>query len=154
MPGDREPLTRRWICFIDDREGEGLALDSPGEFFRRTIVQRAVRTFLVVVAAPAFQFFPRVGEIEEDFCGHSSFRDKLDQGFVVTNLGSDRLLDKIYLRCLKSKFGFTGSLLYQYDNGKFTRDQEKLALPKAMNASRPFSKRIRVQARMHSKRWP
>ena len=51
---------------IDDREGEGLALDNPGEFFRRTIVQGTVRTFLVVVATPAFQFFARVGEMEED----------------------------------------------------------------------------------------
>src|SRR5208282_3409582 len=48
-------------------QGEGPAPDGPGELFRRTIVQSAVRAFLIVVAAPVFQFFPSIGEMEKDF---------------------------------------------------------------------------------------
>jgi hypothetical protein len=43
-------LTRQWICFTHDDEGEGLALYGPGEFFRRTIVpQPAVEALDVAV---------------------------------------------------------------------------------------------------------
>jgi hypothetical protein len=71
------------------------------------------------------------GDTTKDFRGHSSFKDKADQCFVVTNMGRDRLLDKIYARCYKSRFGFTGSLLYRYADGQFEWDTEKLAVPRA-----------------------
>jgi len=38
-----------------------------GEFIRRSIRQRAVRTLLVVVASPLVEFSPCVGQVQENF---------------------------------------------------------------------------------------
>jgi len=64
------------------------------------------------------------GEHTRDYRGHSIFRDKIDQGFVVKNLETDRRLGKILLRCFKSRFGLTQNLLYRYNDGVCIRDDE------------------------------
>ena len=58
-----------------------------------------------------------------DFRGSSDFKASVDVAFHVTNLSSDgKLLDRVTLRCFKSRYGFTGSIVYHYDGGRFVRD--------------------------------
>jgi hypothetical protein len=59
----------------------------------------------------------------KDFRGSSDFKSAVDQAFHTTNVSSDLRLDRIRLRCFKSRFGFCGELVYRYDCGKVTRDE-------------------------------
>jgi AAA domain len=61
------------------------------------------------------------------FRGSSYFKGALDQGFHITNSNPDGLLDRVTLKCFKSRAGFTGCLYYRYDDGKFTRDDARMA---------------------------
>ena len=45
-----------------------------------------------------------------DYRGSSDFKAAIDGGFHVTNFGENGLLDKLVLRCFKSRFGFAGEL--------------------------------------------
>jgi hypothetical protein len=47
-------------------------------------------------------------------------------------MGADRLLDKVHVRQFKSRFGCAESLLYRYDDGKFTRPHGNLAVSEAV----------------------
>jgi hypothetical protein len=60
-------------------------------------------------------------ETAKDYRGSSDFKAALDQAFHVTNLGADGRLDKVVLRCFKSRLGFSGELLYEYAGGRFIR---------------------------------
>jgi hypothetical protein len=62
-------------------------------------------------------------ETARDFRGSSDFKASLDQAFHVTNISSDGKLDRLSLRCYKSRYGFTGSLVYRYASGLFIRDE-------------------------------
>jgi hypothetical protein len=64
-------------------------------------------------------------ETARDFRGSSDFKASFDQAFHVTNVGSDSRLDRIRLRCFKSRYGFTGSLIYNYADGAFLRDDRR-----------------------------
>ncbi len=48
-------------------------------------------------------------ESARDFRGSSDFKAGLDQAFHVTNLSQDSRLDRLTLRCFKSRYGFHGS---------------------------------------------
>lgn len=64
-------------------------------------------------------------DTSKDYRGSSDFKASLDEGFHITNLpGSDGRLGTICLRCYKSRFGFSGELLYRYNAGQFVRDQD------------------------------
>jgi hypothetical protein len=67
-------------------------------------------------------------ETSRDYRGSSDFRAAIDVGFSVINIGPNRKLDKIHLRCFKSRFGFTGGIVYRYDDGKMRRDEETHAV--------------------------
>ena len=58
-----------------------------------------------------------------DFRGSSDWKASVDQAFHVTNVTSDGKLDRLNLRCYKSRYGFSGSLVYQYAGGRFVRDE-------------------------------
>jgi hypothetical protein len=63
-------------------------------------------------------------ESSKDYRGSSDFKAAVDQAFHVTNLSPDPgRLDRINLRCFKSRFGFSGSVVYFYAGGRFIRDQ-------------------------------
>ncbi len=59
----------------------------------------------------------------KDFRGSSDFKASVDQAFHCSNLSSDGKLDRLTLRCFKSRPGFTGSIVYRYAGGKFLRDE-------------------------------
>jgi GTPase SAR1 family protein len=59
----------------------------------------------------------------QDFRGSSDFKAALDQAFHITNITSDGKLDRLSLRCYKSRYGFSGSLIYNYAGGLFLRDE-------------------------------
>jgi hypothetical protein len=61
-------------------------------------------------------------ETARDYRGSSDIKAAVDQAFHVSNLGSDGKLDRLSLRCFKSRYGFSGSLMYFYAGGKFVRD--------------------------------
>lgn len=58
-----------------------------------------------------------------DFRGSSDFKAAVDQAFHVSNLSQDGKLDRLTLRCFKSRYGFTGSIIYHYADGFFVRDR-------------------------------
>jgi len=60
-------------------------------------------------------------ESAKDYRGSSDFKAACDQCFHVTNFGEPGRLDKLVLRCFKSRFGFGGELSYQYANGQLVR---------------------------------
>jgi hypothetical protein len=70
----------------------------------------------------------------KDYRGSSDFKAAVDGAFHVTNIGSNGRLDKLHLRCFKSRFGFTGAIIYRYENGFFRRDEEAHAVSRAVTA--------------------
>lgn len=62
-------------------------------------------------------------ENAKDFRGSSYYRGALDQAFHCSNIGLDDRLDRISLRCFKSRFGFGGSVIYRYAGGRCIRDE-------------------------------
>jgi hypothetical protein len=58
-----------------------------------------------------------------DFRGSSDFKASFDQCFHVSNISSDSRLDRLSLRCFKSRYGFSGLLVYHYAGGRFIRDE-------------------------------
>jgi hypothetical protein len=71
-------------------------------------------------------------ETARDFRGSSDFKASLDQAFHVSNLGSDGKLDRLNLRCFKSRYGFSGSLVYHYAGGRMVPNQSIDAPMKSM----------------------
>jgi len=72
------------------------------------------------------------GDSSRDFRGSSDFKANVDQAFHVTNLGPDGLLDRLTLRCFKSRYGLNGSIVYRYAGGKFIRDERKDASARSL----------------------
>jgi energy-coupling factor transporter ATP-binding protein EcfA2 len=70
-------------------------------------------------------------ETSREYRGSSDFKASVDQAFKVENISSDSNLGQIRLRCFKSRYGFAGSVIYHYAEGRFTRDDR----PKAEQAS-------------------
>jgi len=64
-------------------------------------------------------------EKARDFRGSSDFKASFDQAFHVSNMGSDSKLDRIKLRCFKSRYGLTDCLIYLYDEGRIVRDDRR-----------------------------
>jgi hypothetical protein len=62
-----------------------------------------------------------------DFRGSSDFKAALDQAFHFTNISSDARLDRIRLRCYKSRYGFCGEIVYHYADGRMIRDERSHA---------------------------
>ncbi len=62
-------------------------------------------------------------ESAKDFRGSSDFKASVDQAFHCSNLSSDARLDRLVLRCFKSRYGLGGSLIYRYADGRFIRDE-------------------------------
>jgi GTPase SAR1 family protein len=60
------------------------------------------------------------------FRGSSYFKGALDQGFHVTNNIPDGRLDRMTLKCFKSRAGFSGCLYYSYDDGRFRRTDSRI----------------------------
>jgi GTPase SAR1 family protein len=73
-------------------------------------------------------------ESAKDFRGSSDFKASLDQGFHTTNISSDGKLDRIRLRCFKSRFGLNGEIVYHYAGGRFVRDERPDAPIKTVTA--------------------
>lgn len=63
-------------------------------------------------------------ETAKDYRGSSDFKAALDIAFHVSNHGDDGRLDKLVLRCYKSRFGFGGELVYDYADGNLMQRQE------------------------------
>jgi KaiC/GvpD/RAD55 family RecA-like ATPase len=63
----------------------------------------------------------------KDYRGSSDFKGSLDQAFHVTNSVPDGRLDRLTLRCFKSRYGLVGSLYYVYEEGKFRRADSRIA---------------------------
>jgi hypothetical protein len=53
-------------------------------------------------------------ESARDYRGSSDFKAAVDQAFHVSNISADARLGRLSLRCFKSRYGFTGSLVYDY----------------------------------------
>jgi hypothetical protein len=62
-------------------------------------------------------------ESSADFRGSSDWKASVDAAFHVANISQDGKLDRLSLRCYKSRYGFTGSLVYRYAGGLFVRDE-------------------------------
>jgi hypothetical protein len=64
----------------------------------------------------------------KDYRGSSDFKAAVDAAFHVSNFpGPDGRLGMVKLRCYKSRLGFTGELVYHYNEGRFERGQEREA---------------------------
>jgi hypothetical protein len=63
----------------------------------------------------------------KDLRGSTDFKAAVDQAFHTMNIGSDLRLDRIRLRCFKSRYGFCGELIYRYNDGNFNRDERSHA---------------------------
>ena len=62
-------------------------------------------------------------ETSLDYRGSSDFKGNFDQAFHVSNLGGDNRLDRLTLRCFKSRYGLVGSQIYRYADGAMIRDE-------------------------------
>jgi hypothetical protein len=58
-----------------------------------------------------------------DFRGSSDFKAAVDVAFHVTNSSPDGKIENLRLRCFKSRFGFSGEIVYRYAGGKMLRDE-------------------------------
>jgi bifunctional DNA primase/polymerase-like protein/AAA domain-containing protein/primase-like protein len=63
-------------------------------------------------------------ESAKDYRGSSDFKAAVDIAFHITNFDDDGRLNKLVLRCYKSRFGFAGQVAYEYAGGKLFRDDE------------------------------
>jgi hypothetical protein len=63
-------------------------------------------------------------ETAKIYRGSTDFKAAIDAGFHVANFGDGGQLDKLVLRCFKSRFGFAGELAYHYAGGRFIRSDE------------------------------
>ncbi len=59
----------------------------------------------------------------KDFRGSSDFKSAIDQAFHATNVSADLRLDRIRLRCFKSRFGLCSEIIYRHADGRVTRDE-------------------------------
>jgi hypothetical protein len=75
------------------------------------------------------------GDSSKDYRGSSDFRAALDVGFHVSNVGPDRLLDRLYLRPFKNRFGLTESIVYRYADGAMRREESANAASETVTAS-------------------
>jgi hypothetical protein len=73
-------------------------------------------------------------ESARDFRGSSDFKGSIDQAFHVTNISSDLRLNKLRLRCFKSRPGFIGELVYHYADGRCLKDESRAAPAKTVTA--------------------
>ncbi|MEO8099812.1 MAG: AAA family ATPase [Acidobacteriota bacterium] len=64
-----------------------------------------------------------------EFRGSSDFKAAVDQAFHVTNISGDLRLDRLRLHCFKSRYGFTGDVVYHYDDGRMLRAKSEAAPP-------------------------
>jgi archaellum biogenesis ATPase FlaH len=65
----------------------------------------------------------------KDYRGSSDFKAAVDQAFHLTNTSSDTgRLEKVRLRCFKSRVGFSGDLVYTYSDGQFTLNESSDAV--------------------------
>jgi hypothetical protein len=62
-----------------------------------------------------------------NYRGSSDFGPALDQGFLVTNISGNRLLDILQLKPFKSRYGLVGDITYHYSGGHFVREERPLA---------------------------
>jgi len=67
------------------------------------------------------------GKSGGNYRGSSDFGPALDQGFLVTNISGNRLLDILQLRPFKSRYGLVGDITYHYSGGLFVREERPLA---------------------------
>jgi hypothetical protein len=70
-------------------------------------------------------------ETAKDYRGSSDFKAAIDQGFHMSNFGTDGRLGLLKLRCYKSRLGTAGELLYHYQDGSFLRGRGDAPLPAA-----------------------
>lgn len=63
------------------------------------------------------------GERSRDYRGSTDFPAAIDQGFHCTNSGIDGHLERVRLRCFKSRLGLAGELVYRYADGQMVRDE-------------------------------
>ncbi|MDP8989486.1 MAG: helicase RepA family protein [Acidobacteriota bacterium] len=72
------------------------------------------------------------GESSKDYRGSSDLKASVDQAFHLSNFSLDGTkLDRLTLRCYKSRYGVDGSLLYHYAGGRCVRDETPFAPARA-----------------------
>ncbi|MFN7992746.1 MAG: AAA family ATPase [Bryobacteraceae bacterium] len=63
----------------------------------------------------------------KQYRGSSDFKAAVDVAFHVSNYpGADGLLGVVRLNCYKSRFGFTGQIMYHYCEGRFERNADTM----------------------------
>lgn len=67
------------------------------------------------------------GDNAKDYRGSSDFKASVDIAFHVSNAARAGRLARIVLRCFKSRFGFSGEVVYQYANGRVERTHSSSA---------------------------
>jgi hypothetical protein len=72
-------------------------------------------------------------ETAKDYRGSSDFKAAVDAAFHVSNFSDDGKLGKLVARCYKSRFGFSGEIVYQYADGAFMRDENLNAAVQTAN---------------------
>jgi hypothetical protein len=86
-----------------------------------------------------------------DFRGSSDFKAALDMAFHCTNVSSDSRLDRIRLRCFKSRYGFAGEIVYHYADGRMVRDERSHAPERT--AADQLTSLLRVNPGVTTKRF-
>jgi hypothetical protein len=57
-------------------------------------------------------------ETATEYRGSAAFKDSVDTAFHVANSQKNGRLDRLTVRCYKSRYGFTGQLVYRYADGR------------------------------------
>lgn len=131
VPGPASAVVLRWvescnpkplividslIAFLEGDENDATQMRR----FMHTLRQLADRGATVIVI-----HHDGKSETSRDYRGSSDIKASVDQAFHVSNLGEDGKLDRITLRCFKSRIGFSGLISYRYAGGKFLRDERQ-----------------------------
>jgi hypothetical protein len=72
-------------------------------------------------------------ESARDYRGSSDFKAAVDQAFHVTNHSEDGHLGKVVVRCYKSRFGFSGQVVYDYAHGELSLKESGDRTPETLN---------------------
>ena len=133
-PAPTDPRVAKWMK--RQEKGTLVILDSLGAFYagdensadEMNAFLRPLKEVAALGGCVAVLHNTGKSDTAKDYRGSSAFKDALDQAFVVTNDGTEGSLDRVTVRCFKPRYGFSGSLIYRYNEGLFTRDERPEAV--------------------------
>jgi DnaB-like helicase N terminal domain/AAA domain len=121
------PIVSNWvricepkpIVIVDSLSAFGVEDENDASQMRRFM--HRCRRLADLGATPVVLHHDGKSDKAKDYRGSSDFKAAVDVAFHLSNFGDGGRLDRLLLRCYKSRFGFAGELTYRYAAGQFVR---------------------------------